>query len=229
MQANTLSWVAEDNSFPVGPGILMREVLESYGRQACHQVEIAIQEIQCWSDIGSPTSAVIPFMMRLEISSMATAKCMKAILGDPRSIDEILRDKNFESPAVYSQYLKTTLTGVATRVVAREDPMDTLICANLPIYGDTCYPADPSEKGLELFGHYIDSQKKLPSEQKCTIMALEITAVSKNPEDMFYMLIDGAPYGPFWRVLFAVEELDRDLVETKVESMVFQTFFPFAV
>jgi len=218
IMVNNPIWRSEDNtSAATGPGQMVKQMLESYARDATFRFPIQLFLVDCWEGDGSVKRKTMPLFGRLELSDRAFT-VWKQCHGDQRLLDD---GKEGDSrPRVLSQYMKTSMSGEPLAVISRDQSFDVIHISNIPLSEDPCFPCDPSTSTLEFYGHFSERKSKEdPDYHKCTISSIEITGASRG--EKFYVLIDGEPYGPFWRLLITPPNPEYVLP--------IQTFFPLAI
>lgn len=199
----------KEDSEPIGPGLMYREIIDSYAREASHQFNLTLHHLFCWDDEIQHNRKVIPFFGRVEVSVQCFVIKQRFSTGDRRTDDEILRDKTLHLRKIplYCKLLKTSMiSGQVSNAITFSVPLERVVLSNIPVHEDVCFPANPVDNIIEFYGKTLQDGKRRPvqPEMKCSVKAVEITCVDKS--EGFLILVDGQVYGPFWRVLYALND-----------------------
>jgi hypothetical protein len=140
--------------------------------------------------------------------------------GDSRSCEEMLKDKSTKIPLVVVNYYKNTIAS-GSQITNRDDPVDQVIIANVPIVRDKCFPVDPSnESDIQLYVKYNEFKRSkfCPQEIRCGVASLELSTSVKT--ERFYITVDNEPYGPYQRIVLLLEEEGRNKLKYGNDSSI---------
>lgn len=181
------------------PGRFLRDVMTDYAREATGKCMVNVYLLEGWfaevvdtgKKLETEPDASIPFTSRIvignEAEDVARAQGKKA---------------NTVSPEMEVKFSKMDLDG-NPGVVITDDPVpyQSILIANTPRTGDSCFPADPTAPWLEM--HAASSAAKfgrssLLNDPKQHVGEVEIS--SSVSTSKFHVIIDDECFGPYHHV-----------------------------
>lgn len=253
----------DDEEEMCAPAKAMRSLMDSYIRHSNGHFNVRIYRCEAWhgssalkggvevKDGGAPPDLCIPFIQRVEMSEVASARMYKERrnLSTVR-LDDILKDKSFKpsEPEVTVKFITLDLENQLSPECEEEAAIYAgLIVSNVPRKGDRTFPSDPQNSCLEMLARIKArtqrpqqrgvGENRLAVEPRQHVIAVEITCV--DPREEFEILVDDQVFGPFRRIRIGpvLKESAKasnpapwyrwpQMPADSIASMSFNSFFP---